>query len=198
VHDRLWPRRAIPLAMEASAPVVVQAEPASPRVEHTPTVGFSLLSYLGSFTGTRVTAFSASYHLWTMPGVDLSAGGRFGFGPDVSGVVLDGFVAVALSPAFATHVDEGGRTGAWRPSLGVEVGVSSIKTKYDETFAPEDVQRVSPQPGALYGSLMARPLRFRLTRFMASALGLGVGTTVPKPGEYVRLDIEFVQLGFIL
>jgi len=168
------------------------------QTEPTPTMGFSLLSYLGPFTGTRVTAISASYHLWMRPGVEVSAGGRFGFGPDVSGVVLDGFVAAALSPTFAAQVDEAGRTGAWRPSLGIEIGLSSIETKFGETFAAEDVQRVSPPPGALYGSLMARPLRFKISRFVANALGLGVGTTVPRPGQYVRLDIEFVQLGFVL
>lgn len=159
-------------------------------------MGFSLITYMGSFGETRVSAISASYTLWARPGFELIGGGRFGFGPDVRGIVLDGFVAAALSPTFVTLYDEKGRTGAWRPSLAFEVGASTVKTKFDETFAAEDVQRVSPDVGAFYGSIMSRPLRFKLTGVVASALGLGVGTTLPRPGEYVRLQIEFLRVGY--
>lgn len=56
------------------------------------------------------------------------------------------------------------------------------------------MKRVSPTVGALYGSLTSRPLRFKLTGVVASTLG--VGTTLPRPGEYVRLEIEFVRVGY--
>lgn len=187
-------------AATPSSPVVdvaaaAAASPASPALEDTLSAAYAIVSYQSPTYGLTYGSATLANHLWFAPGIELSAGGRLGFAARLTtGHCFEGFVAIAVVPHFAVATDQAGRTASWRPSLGVEVGLTSagfspLKTVDGSLFT-------DAKPTGLYAGLAARPLRFRLSNFTASAVGLTSGTMLGHPGRQLRLQIELLQLGF--
>jgi hypothetical protein len=94
-------------------------------------------------------------------------------------------------------LDDAGRTASWRPAGGIELGLTSAKTAFRAKDAPESVARSDPQPSPLYLVFIARPARFRFSRFVVSALGLGFGPAL-GPGSKLRVQLDLLQIGFVL
>jgi hypothetical protein len=181
--------------------VAPHVEAAAPSVEHSPLVGYSRISVGGRYFSIDYAAISAAHHVWSRRGFELAVGGRLGLGSRSRGLpaIGEGFVAAFLAPSFATLRDTGGRTMSWRPALGVEVGVSSAGAQYDPPPAlQEHFRRASPNPGWLYAQAVARPVRFRLSRFQASVLGVGIGMPIGQFGRYLRVELDLLQVGVVL
>src|SRR5262249_55750232 len=137
-----------------------------------------------------------SDHLWFRPGVELTGGLRLGFGSNlVDGFCFEGFGRIALVPHFNTAVDAAGRTASWRPSVGLEIGGTSAERQFGTGTAPSSIFKQLPGPGGVYAGLAARPLRFRLSSFNASAAGVTFATMIKDPGRQLRLQIEILEVG---
>ncbi len=184
-------------AAPASPPVVDGAASRVATVEDSVTVAHAIVSYQSPAYGLDYGSVALANHLWLAPGFEVSAGIRLGFAARLqSGYCVEGFGAVALAPRFRVATDPRGRTASWRPSLGVEVGATSAG--FDPQRAVNGSFVTDVKPTGVYAALAARPLRFFLSGFTASAVGLTSGTMVGHPGRQLRLQIELIQIGIVL
>lgn len=147
------------------------------------------------------TALTPPQSMMVGAGVEVAGGGPLEltlglrWSPVQSFVVASGvevFGAAALAPAY----------GAWRPTLGLEVGWTSI-TSLDRSDVTKsgliepgsyflDAGAFSP----FYVSVAGKPLRFQLGPTILTTMAFSLGTHWPDPGRVLRLQIIPVQLGW--
>lgn len=182
--------------MDAAAPPTVEV------VEHVPAVAYSPVMLLTGIGPAQFGSVTASYSLSVPAGFEIAAGGRVCYGAVLAndGVDFEGVVSASMVPRFATAQDEAGRTAAWRPSFGVELGASTLQLVPLRRPPDSAMQRISVgrDPGPFFGLVAVRPARFRLNRFVASGLGVSFGTYFDAPGNVVRLQVELLSVGMAL
>jgi hypothetical protein len=176
------------------APTEVAAEP----VEDTVSVGYSVLSYQAATYQLNYGALALANQIWFSPGVEVAAGFRVGFGARLEdGYCFEGFGAVGIVPHFLTILDDAGRSASWRPSIGLELGLTTAN--FVSTLrAPGSGFSEGGTSNGVYGAFATRPLRFRLTRFNANVLGITFGTMMGHVGQVLRIQIELLQIGVVL
>jgi hypothetical protein len=97
------------------------------------------------------------------------------------------------------QVELSGRIGPWEPAAGPELGVSGLGRLPGAVLASNGVYlKENTYLGPVYLAFGMAPLRFRVGRFLVSALELHVGTTSPVPGVVVRLQLGLVNVGVSL
>lgn len=88
--------------------------------------------------------------------------------------------------------------GPWTPTLGPELGVSSLGNKFIrfESSFPDDFKRIHEEKlSPLYVAFVATPLRFCFSRFTVSALQLSLGAPIQGIGTIARVQLGVLQLG---
>lgn len=177
-----------------------QSVPAEIRsIEVGPSAGVSFVHYEGADTYADYSALSLGYDVRLSSGLAFSAGGRLGLGENlVRDACGEGFLGVGVSPRFQVLRDEAGRSAAWSPLLGLEAGITSARFDDGGPLAPGDVLGGNRRAGYLYAQLVSRPLRFRLSSFQAHAFGLSVGTHLDEPGRFLRVQLDVLQIGWVL
>jgi len=88
--------------------------------------------------------------------------------------------------------------GAWTPTLGPELGVTTLGRRFMWLQAPfpDDLTRLhETKLSPLYLAFVATPLRFCFSRFTVSALELSLGAPVNGIGTVVRLQLGILHLG---
>jgi hypothetical protein len=175
------------------APADVRDVPAEVR-EFVPSLGYAVMHVEGPATYLTYGSLALSGSIWFRPGFEVAVGGRIGYGNELDSGAVEAFGALLLAPHFKTAFDEAGRKASWRPAAGFEFGLSTAwaDPRDRAAGAPFD-----PQPGLFYGVLVARPLRFGLTHFNASAFGLSFGTYLQEPGTQLRIQLELLTIGVI-
>jgi len=173
-------------------------EPAS---EHAIGAAYTVVDYETAFYSVTYGAIGAVSDAWFRPGIAVRSGLRLAFGDLLSsGYALEGMVSVALTPHFGTIFDAQRRTASWRPMLGVELGATSARiiprspTPLDTT---RDLLRTEPST-PFYGVFLVRPLRFRFTNFEATILGLAFGSHLLHPGRELRIQIDLLEVSYVL
>lgn len=85
------------------------------------------------------------------------------------------------------------RFGAWKPSAGVETGLSGLKFTYSDNLLRETKSAMDRNPGRVYLSIHIAPLCFSLGRkWNVSMLELNLGSHFRHMGRTV-----FIQAGFL-
>jgi len=177
-------------------PAYVEASP-----EQAIGAGYSVVDYeSGFYSGATFGTVSAITDTWFRPGLQVRTGLRLAFGARVaSGYGLEGLISAALSPHFGTIVDAAARTASWRPVLGVELGVTSVKLQSrllsPQTTQHELLMRAPEDP--FYGAFLVRPVRFRFTNFEATVLGFAFGTHLLNPGRELRVQIDLIEVSYV-
>lgn len=178
--------------MDVPTPPPAISEPA----EFAPSLGFGLVYHQAAHAGVTYSTLALSDSLWLRPGVEAAAGVRLGYGSRLaSGYCGEGFLSVMVVPHFRTLFDAKGRTASWRPAAGIELGLSTARrTTSDEPRGTiHDLDS-----GPAYAAFVVRPLRFRLTHFNVTALGLAYGTSVGGVGALLRVQIDLLTIGIVL
>jgi hypothetical protein len=164
-------------------------------IEHTIEGGYGAASYSGA-ASLDFGTLEASYRLSLPPGVAARAGMRVGFGENVeSSVALEGFGMVLLEPRFPTITDDHRRQGVWRPSAGMEIGITTTRRDFPTQPVSATFDR---QPPPVYIGFVAMPARFRVNQWSFGVLGLSVGTGIDHPGEILRFHLHVVHIGWVL
>jgi hypothetical protein len=174
-----------------------QQSPPPETVEDAVAVAYGVTSYQTAHYQLNYGSVALSNHLWLQPGIELGAGFRVGFASRLEdGYCFEGFGSLGLVPHFDTAIDAAGRSASWRPALGFEIGATSANRDFTTT-APNSAFRDGPTPSGVYGALAARPLRFRLSGFNGSLLGIAFGTMLGQPGRQLRAHLEAVQIAAV-
>jgi len=182
-----------------AAPSAVESTTSTPRpkLEDSVSAAYAIVSYQAPSYELDYGTVTLANTLSLPPGVDASVGLRVGFAARLaSGYCFEGFGALAAAPQFSWAVDQAGRTASWRPSLGLEVGGTTAS--FSPLRSPTSSFVTDLKASGIYAGIAARPLRFRLSGFTASALGLTSGTMLNQPGRQLRLQIELLQVGLAL
>lgn len=171
---------------------------AQAKLEDSISASYAVTSYQAPAYVLQYGSLNLANHVWLNPGIELGVGGRFGFGDHlVDGHCFEGFGSIGIAPHFITLTDAEGRTGSWQPLLGLEFGYTSADFK--SVRVPQNSPMLDgPGPGGVYGAFETRPLRFRFSRFTVHALGLTFGTMLGHVGRQLRVQIEVIQVGFVL
>ncbi len=171
---------------------------------HTPThdvtVGTNFFLYRNFVSATpslpgQIALDVAYHHALDVAGREellrLTAGMRLGL---VGGarVPLEGYGRAQLVAPF----------GAWRPSIGPEVGVTGF-TRYMRLYEGSGypdaiINHVEETMSPVYVALSASPLRFQFSRFTFSAAEIQVGATVPHLTSALRVQLGILHLGWSL
>ncbi len=193
-----WPAIAAGLLLLLS--VDAQAQNPGPELRHPThdlTVGANFFLYRNFISATpplpgQIALDVAYHHTLDAAGrkelLRLTAGMRVGLLGGAS-VPLEGYGRAQLVAPF----------GAWKPSIGPEVGVTGFTRSmrlYEGTGYPDAViDLVEARMSPVYVALSASPLRFQFNRFTFSAAEVQVGTTVPRLTSALRIQLGILHLG---
>lgn len=169
--------------------VLVAVLVASPALaEHVISVGGFANLTTGSFNSGPGQAGPFVMWQWTSKShFGLGAGLRVTGPSAIAPVPLEGF--------FRGHVTTA--IGPWEPLLGPELGVSGLGG-FAQPFInrPRDFfEAESRLTGSFYVSFHTELLRFRFGRFLVSAGGFDVGTSLTAAGTTLRLQLDVATLG---
>lgn len=179
----------------ASPGLALGAEPLpAPARAHEITAGLATAFFQGHRDST-LTAWTAdvAYHYRPQrPGLlqsmRFTGGLRGGSATDDGGAVFDIYVRAAMV----------GHTGAWAPTLGPELGFTTLGTaffRYPAPF-PDDLtvlneNKLSP----LYLAFVVSPFRFCFYRFTLSAMELSIGAPIVGIGSIARFQLGIFNVG---
>lgn len=175
---------------EAASPPAIQA-PAE-GVEASVTTQYSTVHYQHAGIGFDYAMVGLNGRVALPAGLAGGLGGRFAYGEQLDRVAFEGFAVLLMEPRLRRLTDDKGRTGSWRPSAGIEIGLTTVKR---EAFAEPVADIDADQPTLLYGSFVANPARFRVDRFAVSLLGVSFGSSLGSPGRDFRLQLNVVEMG---
>jgi hypothetical protein len=148
--------------------------------------GASELMYLSALSGGVSTAAEAAIEGPVHGPLRFAAGARLGFRPVAPELFARLLSCIALE--------------SWRPSAGVELGVSARADyeSYDGLLG--ELRRASHRDLVpVYFAFVAAPLHFALSdHWRLNVLELHVGTHIAPLGRYVRLQLGLVSLGLVL
>jgi hypothetical protein len=179
------------MAEAASPPPVV--EPAPERVEDSVTVQYSSVHYQMSVIAFDYGTVGIVNRVSLPVGLAASIGGRIGFGEVLRPTpIFEGFANILLEPRLRTLTDGKGRHGVWRPSAGLEFGVTMAEHRLS---GEPEAELYLEQPPHFYGAFVANPARFRVDALAVSVLGFVFGTSVDDFGRVLRLQVNAVELG---
>lgn len=156
------------------------------NVEHTDiefSAGASMLVYQSVYSYQASTAFEAAFRgnltgLW-----DWQVGARLGIDP----VLPDGFVRLLAAP----------EVGAWRPSVGVELGFTN-RAHFGAGAKLMRETRTAMEKGIshMYIAGHSAPLSFMMwEEWRVSVLELHIGTHLGHTGRTVRVQVGLVSVG---
>ncbi len=186
----------IATAMLLASPRLVfgaESVPASTRA-HEITAGMATSFFQGHRDST-LTAWTVdvAYHyrpqkIESLQNVRFTGGLRGGWIPDADGAVFDVYV----------RADMVGHIGAWAPTLGPELGFTSLGTgffRYPAPF-PDDLtvlneNKLSP----LYLAFVVTPIRFGFSRFTLSVMELSLGAPILGVGSITRFQLGVFSFG---
>lgn len=87
------------------------------------------------------------------------------------------------------------RFGAWKPSIGVEMGFSNAKFTYSDKLLQEIKVAMTDEMGQVYLSTHMAPLCFEIgEKWNISALEINVGSHVKYTGRTVFVQLNFLNL----
>jgi len=122
--------------------------------------------------------------------VRIGGGVRATFPDQVTHVPLEAFVTARL----------GAQWGPWEPMAGPELGVTGLSRLVPALTFPESTVRryEDATVGPFYLAFGAEPLRFHFGNFSASAFGFHLGASAFPLGTALRIQVEFIRVGFSL
>jgi len=91
-----------------------------------------------------------------------------------------------------------GSIGAWAPTLGPEIGASTLGTSfvgYPRPLPDDQTSLHAQKLGPFYLAFVATPLRFCFSRFTVSAFELSIGAPVIGIGSVSRFQLGILSLG---
>ncbi|MET0402913.1 MAG: hypothetical protein ABW123_10940 [Cystobacter sp.] len=187
-------RRSSSVLLPLATSLALTALPASAESRNELSVGLSTLSQQSFFrSASGFTLVEAS---WMRTAAEQGRWRDFQFGGGVrtgwpmawAHVPLELFVRAQLSAPL----------GPWEPAIGPELGVSGFNSlkPTESTWPQGEVRRFEDSRfGPAYLAFHASPLRFHLGRFTVSALQLGLGTPLLRPGSTLRVQLGWLSVG---
>lgn len=149
----------------------------------------------GGFTATTLASFNSSPGvagpslgwLYTRGHFGVGAGLRASTPSPIARVPLEGYARAVVT----------GAIGPWEPLLGPEFGVSGLGgLSQPLPGRSTDLARAeNALTGFFYVAFHTEPLRFRFGRFVFSALGFDVGTSLTAAGTVLRLQLDWFTVG---
>lgn len=115
-----------------------------------------------------------------------------------------GGLRMGVTDSAKTVIDVYGRgemlanIGPWTPTLGPELGVTSLGrqfTRVGEPFPDEHTSLLETKLSPFYIALVATPIRFCFSRFTVSALELSLGSPVTGIGSIARFQLGILHVG---
>lgn len=186
----------VSLGLVFASPRFVMASEAIPARArpHEITAGAATSFFIGHRDITNTAwMLDVAYHYRPQKNVVLqslryTSGMRIGRKPDDNGGVFD----VYLRGDMIANV------GPWTPTLGPEIGLSTLGSQFFRYPAPfpDDLtvlneKKLSP----LYMALVVSPLRFCFSRVTVSALELSLGAPINGIGSVVRFQLGVLHVG---
>lgn len=117
---------------------------------------------------------------------------------------LTGGLRLGLTDSAKGVIDAYGRAemlaniGPWTPTLGPELGVTSLGrqfTRVGEPYPDEHTSLLETKLSPFYVAFVATPIRFCFSRFTVSALELSLGSPVTGIGSIARFQLGILHLG---
>jgi hypothetical protein len=171
----------------------------SPRLEDSVAVSYSTVDYESSHYGFSYETLGLANNVWFAPGFEAGVGMRAAVTDHLkNGHAFESFVTLSVAPRFPTLRDDAGRMASWAPTAGLEFGLSTAELQFRTAQAPESASRTDGRLGPAYVVFLARPARFRFGRFNVTAFGLGFGSPLNNPGTKLRVQLDLLQIGFVL
>lgn len=146
-------------------------------------LGASGLLYYAAFSNDATLSLDAAVRMPLGERFALTGGARLALGT----VRVEGYGRFEVAP----------RIGVWRPTTGVELGVTSRAYYEDGDGVVGALARLSRRDLIpLYAGLHAAPLRFALgDHWTLSFAEIAIGTELAPAGRYVRLGVSLFMLG---
>ncbi len=169
------------------APVLLLAHAAAAQLGPMPapelSAGFSSVFYAHAFEFATSSSLDLTLTLPIAHNYAWSAGARLGLSP----VVTEVFGRLVAAP----------QLGAWRPALGVELGVTARGDFDGGPLARREMRGpIEAEMKPYYLAIHASVLSFALGKGWRLALAeVRVGSHVVPMGKFVRLELGFFTLG---
>jgi hypothetical protein len=179
-----------------AAAVLLLATGARAEPRNQVSAGLSLLMQMGTFRPApdhmmvEVLGLRTAAEEGPLSALQFGGGLRTGWPwmpSPLSQVPLEGFLRVQL----------GTKLGIWRPTAGIELGLSGFNDRVYTPLFPDNRQEgfEDARIGPAYGSFTASPVRLQLGRFQVSTLQLNLGTSLHALGTSVRIQLGLLSLG---
>lgn len=164
---------------------------AEPRNELS--AGLSMLVQLGTFRTApdhmmlEVLGLRTAAEEGPLSALQFGGGLRTGWPLAGSPLPLEGFLRVQL----------GTKMGIWRPTAGLELGLSGFNQRIYSPLFTDNRQEgyEDARLGPAYASFTASPVRFQLGRFQLSTLSLNLGTSLHALGTSARIQLGLLSVG---
>ncbi len=161
---------------------VTHAQETGKRPAYEVGAGFGMLIYQSVYTMENSFGVEVAVRSKLAGPADWQAGARLGLGP----VLPEIFGRAVLIREF----------GAWRPDIGIEIGVTARARFQDETgLLGETRSAMNQDVGIVYLAIHAAPLSFRISeKWRFSALELDFGTHFVDFGRTLRGQLTLVSI----
>lgn len=153
--------------------------------------GYQAQAWLESVGTSNRQAVGVGAWVRLDPGVELGGGGRRLFGATLAPATgWEGWLGGRLSP----------RVGCWMPAAGLELGLTGAlqqdfavieRSFFFEEFVENGTRDV------VYAAFSISPLRFRLGPVVAEVGSLSFGSSLPRWGRAVRVEITPLEAGWV-
>lgn len=145
--------------------------------------GFSMLIYQSAYNMQDALGFEAALRSKITGPVDWQAGARIGLGP----VLPEVFGRVLLQQ----------ESGAWRPEIGLELGVTGRAKFEDGAFLLRETREaMQTDINSFYMAIHAAPLSFKIKeKWKLSLLEIDFGTHFAHIGRTLRAQVTVVSAG---
>jgi hypothetical protein len=188
-------RYLVPLALSLTWSTITYAEEKDPSFAHPHEIsgGFAIALWRTYYASTPTARlFDLAYHLrpqkkGLLRSLRSTTGLRIGVGDDERQVF-----------ELYWRGDIMGSIGPWAPTLGPEIGASTLGTSfvgYSRPLPDDQTSLHAQKLGPFYLAFVATPLRFAFSRFTLSAFELSIGAPVIGIGSVSRFQVGFFSLG---
>jgi hypothetical protein len=147
------------------------------------TAGFGMLIYQSAYNMQDALGIEAALRSTMVGPLDWQAGVRIGLGP----VLPEVFGRVLLQQ----------ETGAWRPEIGLELGVTGRAKFEDGAFLLRETREaMQTDINSLYMAIHTAPLSFKIKKkWKLSLLEIDFGTHFTHFGRTLRAQVTVVSAG---